>query len=269
MEECDGEEWCASDCTGTAPPPCEVSGHCPEIEWVYIQGGQFNMGARNTEPPVHPVIVPSFEITKTEITTAMYRLCVEQGGCTEPNTGNFMNWSAPVGSREDHPMNGVSWYQAVAFARWVGGRLSSEAEWEYTARGGHREVIYPWGDTYPHCIYYTGHHDNNCTDEGTSPVCSTPRGNSLDGVCDMAGGLNEWTLDEYHSTYDGAPEDGSAWCSVERCEDNTSDTPRVIRTARSVNGTAYNLRVVARSSLQPNDRPAYMGIRVVRTPVAE
>ena len=226
------------------------------------------MGLNTTnQAPQHMINIHSFEISRTEITTAMYRLCVEDGGCSEPNTGNFMNWSAPQGSKANHPINGVSWYQAVAFARWVGGRVINEAEWEYVARGGHREVMYPWGNTAANCYYYTGHYYNSCTDEGTSPVCSTPAGNSLDGICDMTGGQNEWILDEYHSGYTNAPNDGSAWCSVPNCTDNTSDVDRVIRTARAP-GT-LNLRVTSRSALAPNDRPAYMGIRVVRTPLTE
>ena len=119
-----------------------------------------------------------------------------------------------------------------------------------------------------YCYNYTGNYDIACTDEGTSPVCSTPAGNSLDGICDMAGGQNEWILDEYHWGYNNAPNDGSAWCSVPNCAENTTDIERVIRTARGA-VSRLNLEVTSRSALAPNDRPAYMGIRVVRTPVTE
>ena len=92
----------------------------PRVRLCIYTRGQFGKGRVSASVSI---VVPSFEIMRTEVTTSMYRACVDAGACTEPNTGNFMNWSAPIGTKANHPINGISWYQAVAFANWVGARL--------------------------------------------------------------------------------------------------------------------------------------------------
>ena len=269
-EECDGESWCSDACLGTPPPPCQTSeSGCPPIEWIPIQGGTFSMGSTadiNSRPP-HLVTLPSFEMMRTEVTVGMYRRCVNEGACSPPNTGNFFNWSAPINSKEDHPINGVSWYQMNDFARWVGGHLPTEAQWEYVARGGYRDVLYPWGSTRPSNCNYADFYLSvypYCDEEGTSPVCSFPLGDSLDGVCDLAGNVWEWIQDEYHGSYTGAPVDGSAWCSVEECSTNQSDVARVVRGAWTP-GRPEGFMVFSRSSFFPIDTPPYLGGRVARS----
>ena len=202
------------------------------------------MGSRgeSEEKPVHKVTVPSFEIMKTEITVEMYRACVEAGKCGEPGTSESCNWHKS--NRENHPINCVSWYNVNNFAKWVDARLPTEAEWEYAARGGGRNVKYPWGNTEPdygsRCSYADirgcNEEDLYGEDNTTSPVCNTPKGNSLDGLCDMAGNVSEIVQDEYHYNYKGAPNDGSAWCSVSDCMININDNPN---TTHVVRGSCY------------------------------
>ena len=80
-----------------------------------------------SEQPIHTVNVPSFEMMRTEVTVGIYRVCVNVGVCTTPNTETNYNWSSSAGSKKDHPMNGILWYQLSDFAQWVGVRLPTEA----------------------------------------------------------------------------------------------------------------------------------------------
>jgi len=181
------------------------------IEWVTIPGGSFMMGAKDCSraQPVHRVKVKTFEIAKTEVTVQQYKACVDAGACTAPGMGAFCN-SGKAG-RENHPVNCVTWDQAKVFAQWVGGRLPTEAEWEYAARSAGKNWKYPWGNEDASCeranipAFPLG-----CVG-GTAPVCSKPAGNTEQGLCDMAGNVWEWVQDVFHETYKGAPADGSAW----------------------------------------------------------
>jgi len=131
------------------------------------------------------------ELTRSEVTVAQYRACVEAGKCSAPNTGGTCNWNQT--GREAHPVNCVDWNQATAFCAWAGGRLPTEEEWEAEASdGGKRQ--FPWGDEQVSCeraIWSQG--GTGCGKNGTWPVCSKPAGNSVSGLCDMSGNVWEWT----------------------------------------------------------------------------
>lgn len=193
---------------GAAAGPAELAG----IEWVSIRGGSFEMGSLegdHEERPVHKVTVPSFQLSRSEVTVDQYRLCVAAGACTVPAVDKGCNW--PHADRGDHPINCVDWKQAGAFAAWAGARLPSEAEWEFAARSGGKAWVYPWGTEKASCgraIMDDG--GDGCGVNHTWPVCSRPSGNSLQGVCDLAGNVWEWTADHWHASYHGAPHDGSA-----------------------------------------------------------
>jgi len=105
-------------------------------------------GAAN-ERPVHEVTLDAFWIDRTEVTNAQYEICVAAGACQPPaNVSSHMRDSY-YGNPEyaDYPVIRVSWEDARDFAEWAGGRLPTEAEWEYAARGPESRV-YPWGDTF-------------------------------------------------------------------------------------------------------------------------
>jgi len=114
-------------------------------------------------------------------------------------------------------VNRVSWHQMMTFAAWVGARLPTEAEWEFAA-SSRGTGVYPWGAASPSSTLA----DYDSFD-GTSATCSRTSGNSAQGLCDMAGNVWEWVQDEYHSRYNGAPTNGSGWCTG-ACPVNASDS---------------------------------------------
>lgn len=222
-----------SDSATPCDPGCDSDQFCNEISevcvsldltWIIIQGGTFQMGSvyliNRDEQPVHEVSVPTFEITQTEITVGQYAQCVEDNVCTEPAASvDNSNWY--VAEREYHPVHEVSLSQAEAFCNWVGGRLPSEAEWEYAARSEGQDIDYPWGNetaTCDYCVMLSEEGYSCGIGSYTWEVCSKPAGNTEQGLCDMAGNVGEWTLDNWHASYDpdsdgdvDAPLDGSAW----------------------------------------------------------
>jgi len=179
------------------------------IEWVTIPGGKFTMGTTSIERgfedanPAHEVTIKTFQMAKTAVTVAQYTECVIKGACTEPDTGGYCNWGET--GRGSHPVNCVDWDQAQDYAKFKGARLPSEAEWEYAATGGGKNQKYPWGNEKPTSELAVFNTDS------TKPVCSTPKGNTAQGLCDMSGNVWQWVQDLYQHSYKGAPVDGSAF----------------------------------------------------------
>ena len=238
------------------------------VRWIAIPGGSFKIGVptgRVAERQVHTVKLRRFFMTRTEVTVVQYRACVRAGKCTKPNTDDNNNWGKKGMGR--HPINGVDWYQARAFCRWVGGRLPSEAEWEYAARSAGRPWRFPWGDAPATCERAvfddkktrvgSGKYTAGCGRDRTWPVCSKPKGNTAQGLCDMAGNVAEWIEDCWHRSYAGGPTDGSAWtknCHVD---------------ARGDRGGGYgtndsSVRTTFRFVLSPRSRHDFIGLRCVK-----
>jgi len=209
------------------------------------------------EMPVHIVMVPTFEMGKTQVTVDQYRACVDAGACTAPSTSEWCNWGQS--DRGKHPINCVDWHQAQAYAKWAGGRLPSEAEWEYAARSGGRDWKYPWGNENATCerAVMDDGSGNGCGRGNTTwPVCSKPKGNTTHGLCDMAGNVWEWVQDWYHDSYKGAPTDGSAW-------EKPTGSSRVDRGGSWGNG-AGSVRAAIRNHASPGYRHDTLGFRLAR-----
>ena len=226
------------------------------MEWVAIQGDFFQMGTISIyadEAPVHSVTVPSFEMAKTETTVEQYQACVDDGVCADPAVGGTCRWQVP--GLESHALNCVSWSKADTFCTWARGRLPTEAEWEFAARGGGLVQEFPWGDDPATCSFAVM---SGCGPEGPMPVCSIAAGNTAQGLCDMAGNVWEWVDDWYHSTYTDAPDDGSSWGFA------GSDGTKVIRGGCWAN-PIVNMRVFERHGNGEDWENGYKGFRCARS----
>lgn len=175
---------------------------------VLLEGGKYTMGERGDT-----VTVGSFYMDETEVTVSAYRMCVSAEECTEPQEGEFCNWS--MSGRSNHPVNCVDWNQAVVYCNWVGKRLPTEEEWEWAARGGNQGTKYPWGDNAPKTqLCWSGGGVNRYgRNLGTCKVGSYPGGNSPQGVKDLAGNVWEWTSTAWPK--DGQVERGGGWLDNE------------------------------------------------------
>lgn len=215
----------AAESGGAAEPksaPAEdrsSAGRAPNhpVEWVNIYGGKFAMGSVDADPafnsakPVHEVTVKTFRMSKTLVTVEQYSECVARGKCSAPYMGSQCNYWISEGRRY-HPINCVTWDQAEQYAKFMGARLPSEAEWEYAARSGGRDQKYPWGNEKASCaraVMY-GNNGQGCGNDGTMPVCYKEAGNTAQGLCDMAGNVWQWVEDIYQPSYQNAPLDGGA-----------------------------------------------------------
>ena len=144
----------------TAPPPerqCDVS---PTRDcFVRIPEGRFLQGAQATDPkapgfdphalpeesPVRERTVASFWLMRTEASAGAYENCVAAGACSDQEVATTGGYSTYRGGQPDLPITGVSWRGASDLCRWMGGRLTTETEWEYAARGPSSHA-FPWGN---------------------------------------------------------------------------------------------------------------------------
>jgi len=100
----------------------------------------------------------------------------------------------------------VSWNDAMAFCKWSGRQLPTEAQWEKAARGGMDDQSYPWGDQLPSQPEFGNFFPRTCADDfethpplpGVAPVGSFVAGRNAYGLYDMAGNVWEWCMDVYH-----------------------------------------------------------------------
>ena len=110
----------------------------------------------------------------------------------------FQTWSDDPGANETKPINCVTWYEAFAYCAWAGGRLPTEAEWNYAASGGDEHRVYPWGDGIDHDHAVWGCETDGvpgCTSDDIVMVGSrSPLGDGKWGHVDLAGSMSEWVL---------------------------------------------------------------------------
>ena len=163
-------------------------------EMVLIPGGEFRMGSdtEGNDNPEHKVYVDSFYMDRYEVTNARYAAFCKETGRELPEFWGVEEFHCGP-AFPDHPVVGVTWTDAGAYAEWCGKRLPTEAEWEHAARGGLPGSKYPYGDT------IEPSRANYHPSEGTVPVGSyRPNGY---GLYDMAGNVVEWVADYYDEDY--------------------------------------------------------------------
>ena len=182
----------------------ELFTHDTQPNWISIPPGSFQMGCvpqdmdcNADENPRHAVTVTGFGMTRTEIIQAQYK---EATG-SNPNADD-----SPGGECLNCPVWGVTWEEAEAFCETAGGRLPSEAQWEYAARAG-TETVYYCGNEEA-CLDGIAWYYENANGKAHKVGGKEP---NAFGLYDMLGNVWEWTADCRHDTYDGAPVDGSVW----------------------------------------------------------
>jgi len=163
---------------------------------VLIPAGEFQMGSDFGEPdemPVHTVYLDAFYMDVYEVTNAVYKRFLDATGHKAPRY-----WDDPRHNAPDQPAVGVNLHDAMAYCKWAGKRLPTEAEWEKGARGGLVGKIYPWGDEIPRGREADSGAGGN-QQSGALPVGSfVPNGY---GLHDMDGNAWEWCTDWYSETY--------------------------------------------------------------------
>ena len=258
----------------------EDLGNGIKLEMVLINGGTFTMGApeteegsRDEERPQHKVTVPTFFISKYQVTQAQWRAVASL-----PQVKTELKLEPSGFKGDNRPVEQVSWYDAVEFCdrlkkkTGLQYRLPSEAEWEYACRGGSNTPFhfgktittdlanyrgtdnekYKWSGSYgdgPKGVYL----------EETTDVGSFDAPNAF-GLHDMHGNVFEWCLDDWHSNYEGAPTDGSAWIN------NNNDNRSQDKVRRG--GSWYSIPGYCRSAcrfddVNPEFRFNNIGFRVV------
>jgi formylglycine-generating enzyme required for sulfatase activity/tetratricopeptide (TPR) repeat protein len=250
---------------------------------IYIPESTFQMGSNYgdyDEKPVHKVELGAFWMDKTEVTNQMFikflnsveseltlknrnrdvyyenikiYYLLSNGGLWDRIVKNGTEYVLLRGDKfSNHPVINVTWYGASEYCEWAGGRLPTEAEWEYAARGSD-ERKYPWGNNLPTITIA----NYNAQINTTSLAEGNPAGASPFDILGMAGNVSEWVNDIYSDNYyqrqlfpnPTGPDIGS---------DN------VIR-GGSWMDIAYRIRTSARFKLNPNESRIYLGFRCVNS----
>lgn len=283
-------------CVGLAPicGPDGVSDCCASS---VVPGGMFN----RSNDPLFPARVSDFRLDRYEVTVGRFRRFVAAYPADKPNPGSGQNprdttdtgwnpmWPLPAdqatlirqlklvmatwrdtpGSTENLPINSLNWFVAFAFCIWDGGRLPTEAEWNYAAAGGSEQRYYPWSNPPDsttidpsYAVYLT-----STQDPPVSPVGSrSPRGDGRWGHADLAGNLWEFTRDQLDTNASYATP----------CLDCTSPQPIDLMSAISYPGDAIrgggfyhspqDLWTGKRSNIPPSSPEGDIGVRCARAP---
>ncbi len=275
------------NCAGL-PPTCGPSGNESCCASSVVAGGTYN----RSNSAAYPATVSDFRLDRFEITVGRFRKFMASYPMNKPVAGagahpliaesgwevgwdaslavdqaalkavvkcssTYQTWTDMAGGNENKPMNCMSWYEAFAFCAWDGGRLATEAEWNYAAAGGNEQRAYPWSNP-----------PNSMTIDGTYAVydgaglggvgSKSPKGDGKWGQADLAGGVWEWNLDWYGDPY-------AIQCNDCAIVIKSTSSIRVVRGGSWYNNES-NLLSSVRLSYGPTGRLDFVGARCARTP---
>ncbi|MCP4536455.1 MAG: SUMF1/EgtB/PvdO family nonheme iron enzyme [Chloroflexi bacterium] len=243
----------------------------PDIIWCEVPAGPFLMGDENLQ-----YVTEEYRVSRYPITNAQYAAFVEAKGYQKGRYWTKAGWmekknrAGPDYYREpfnlsNHPVVGVSWYEAIAFCRWLteqlrqSGELGSDKEitlptepqWEKAARGTDGR-IYPWGnDPDPNCANY-----NESNINATSAVGCFPNGISPYGIEDLSGNVREWCRTKWEDNYENYQDDN----------DLEGKGRRVVR-GGAFYYNLWDVRCAVRFVRDPYNRNNNRGFRIVASPV--
>jgi len=255
-----------------------------------VPGGTFN----RSNDPGFPATISDFKLDVYEVTVGRFRAFVDAGQGTKkspPKAGagahpkiadsgwsdafnenladdtatlkgllvcreGFELWSDAPGANENKPMNCITWFDALAFCAWDGGRLPTEAEWNYAAAGGSEQREYPFAGAIDNtkASFNCG---ESCSLSNVLAVGSKPAGDGKFGHADMAGNIWEWTLDY------GNGGGGYRLTSCDDCADLKTAANRSFRGGGFPNEASY-LTTGTRLDDVPTDRDYDVGVRCAR-----
>ncbi len=250
----------APSCSGLAAT-CGPSGNDDCCKSLLVPGGTFyrSYDGWDYTDKSYPATVSDFYLDKYELTVGRFRAFVNAGMGTQAsppaasagahpgitgsgwdstwNTklaattaalttnlkcyGGYLTWTDTAGSNESMPVNCLDWYTAFAFCAWDGGRLATEAEWNYAAAGGSEQRSYPWSSPATSTTIndsYAVYCGSTCNILNVG--AKSPTGDGKWGQSDLAGNVWEWTLDGYASPYP---------MPCDNCADLTTASVRVYR----------------------------------------
>ncbi|NEP36951.1 MULTISPECIES: formylglycine-generating enzyme family protein [unclassified Moorena] len=284
------------------------------LEMVLIPDGTFTMGApeseegsRDNERPQHDVTISSFLMGRYPITQDQWKAIASRSDLKvnqdlDPDPSYFKQPYQGI-DRWRRPVERVNWYEAVEFCNRLSKltgrnyRLPSEAQWEYACRGVKEPLNLEAGASYPPFHFgetittdlanYRGTDDKDS--EWSGSYGREPKGEyrqettlvgyfevvNFFGLSDMHGNVWEWCADDWHSNYEGAPNDGSAWIDGNEAENVNSENQSYLANNQDKSSYSvlrggswydhpYNCRSAIRHSINRRDyRYVNYGVRVV------
>ncbi len=263
----------------------------PFTEQVEISGGAFCMGsddpnAYDNEKPAHTMKIAPFQMDRTPVTAGQWRAFMLEDGYARPELWTPEGWTwrteqnvhmpeywireddrfgfcSPIGVRPinpDEPASCLSWFEADAYARWLGKRMPTEAEWEFGASTSPPPIphgssrTYPWGDAKPG----RSHASFSLNGWSPDPVGMHPDGASGWGLLDMAGGVWEWTNSKF------SPYPGFQAYPYEGYSKDHMDGRHYVCRGGSWASSAEVLRCSFRNWYVPTYRQGFLGLRCAR-----
>ncbi|WP_437791365.1 formylglycine-generating enzyme family protein [Sorangium sp. So ce693] len=281
---------------GGLPETCGPEGNERCCATMAVPGGTFDRGNDIT----FPATVSGFELDRFEVTVGRFRRFVDAYPESRPTAGagahpeivgsgwnsawdeanlprdpavfrsairctsSYSTWTDAPDANERLPMNCITWYVAFAFCAWDGGRLPTEAEWNYAAAGGSEQRVYPWSAPPSSTTLDVDHAAHDCLPGGPTLCMYThmktvgsksPLGDGRWGHADLAGNMSEWTLDSYL----GYP------TPCTDCAQLAAHGQRIIR-GGGWNDESSRLTTSSRGHYPANDNGRAIGFRCVRTP---